>query len=818
MMTEAGMGLLPMLLAVLLASHAMLRLASAMPWSDAAVRASFPVFFGLALAPFLVGFLSVLALGMLSGASHNTHFLFIYGMLAVINAVVFRVSVKKAGDATGSFDLLERSACAVLVFMVVILLFNASFYPLMQNDPLEYATVGRAFFETRMLDIYPLVEPHEVASGFYGPWTHPPLYVASIYSTYLMQGQADTPGLMRLIAPWYAMGAAGLIYAIGHLTSRRVGLLSVLFFAPTPLLFLGVESASIDVIPILGFLLIVASIVGLGKGLKPALWQGLALGVALWTHSQAILFIPLAGVILLLVHGLSAWRALLKQYSIMLLVGLAIAIWPYLHNYAVLGTFVSDNPIIFALPSLDWPSYFRFNRGVSSAAAIIQYGVLKGWFAYDSYALLFWLMTPAFIFYILRILRERLLLPLLLQGNGTLSQLMPWVSAGIILTYLGGVVVSVLLGIDLMIRNERYMLIIVPFVALLSGWFIDALLQLHFQRRLWRMLRRIALMGMFLVIIAQLILFIFFRLEGATLHATLVGTHAEKLLLRPEYRTIAYLREHTPPDAVVLSLKPADMYYAHRRMISYLDPRLVDFYQTTDPKKAVSLLKALHITYVHLPNYSLPPFYNSSLQLILADPTLSTLIYNAAGHQIYRLEPSGTLSGRPRDLIKENPWVRSQQWIIAGRKTLRRMPILRGPFDIHTPSVAQMPLKLFQRDVSHALIVGEENRPETYIPVASHQCYVASFLLSGFGSVEIWMRSYDKNGQLVTRNPNGNPRKLIASIVLDNKEESQVLKKTFCTLPKMTSLRLELEHYGNSVLQVHQATLQHLQLKRVPYE
>ena len=57
----------------------------------------------------------------------------------------------------------EYLLSGLLVLWLVLLLINSIFIPLMQNDPLEYATVARLLYETRELGSYPAINPEPVS-------------------------------------------------------------------------------------------------------------------------------------------------------------------------------------------------------------------------------------------------------------------------------------------------------------------------------------------------------------------------------------------------------------------------------------------------------------------------------------------------------------------------------------------------------------------------------------------------------------------------------------------------------------------------------
>ena len=173
-----------------------------------------------------------------SGAGHAFHLGVVFaGLLLLCSTVAFSRPLTEL-ERSGShlpIGLWEWVFGGLLAVWVIALLVNTAFLPLIQNDSLEYATVGRLLFESRDLSTYPAIHPELSRSGFYGPWTHPPLYVALIYLMYIFQGHAEIPGLMLWIAPWFALAGTGLVFAFGNLTSRVTGILSALVFISVPL-------------------------------------------------------------------------------------------------------------------------------------------------------------------------------------------------------------------------------------------------------------------------------------------------------------------------------------------------------------------------------------------------------------------------------------------------------------------------------------------------------------------------------------------------------------------------------------------------------
>jgi hypothetical protein len=78
-------------------------------------------------------------------------------------------------------------------------------------------------------------------------------------------------------------------------------------------------------------------------------------------------------------------------------------------------------------------------------------------------------------------------------------------------------------------------------------------------------------------------------------------------------------------------------YYAERRFISDLDPRLVSFYKADNKLTAVTQLRELRVTYIYYPPWSWPTINGSLIKAITDDATLSTLVLEKFGFKVYRL-------------------------------------------------------------------------------------------------------------------------------------------------------------------------------------
>ncbi len=807
------------LLALLaLASAAGATVAARMPWSNAARSLGLDIAVGFGLGPFLSGLLAIGALGFLPGAPHGLHLALVLSGLTLITALAVkrkRHCARRAFPAPQTNDGSAQWAFTLLIAAwTSALLAGTILTPLTQNDALEYATVGRILFETRALSGSPPITPDANSTGFYHPWTHPPLYVALIYLANLLQGHADSPGLLRMIAPWCALAAMFVVHRLGSRMGRIAGAGATILLISTPLFFLGATGALIDALPILGVALILAVVTGIEAtpAVRGAL-TGMVLGAALWTHSQAVLLLPLTAVAIALYRGLSNRRSLLLELVATLGTSVTIGCWPYLRNMALLGSLVSDNPAVFALPQQAWTEYFPITRGVEHVGAIIQYGVLKGLFALETYSLTFWAMLLGAIQY------------LAIHGRSDTagdsgrdpadSSAIIRASLAMVGCYVAGIIASVLVGLDIMIKNERYILIVLPAVALVFAFALrdrssafDVAAGIPVRPTMRDGKGRRILIGAFLSVAAlQLVGLSGYLLMGGALSAGAFDLAPEsRLRNRPDYSAARYLAEATDSSALVLTLKPADMYYSGRKMVSYLDPRLLPFYGENDPGKAAMLLRALGITHVHVPSYHLPSVYNSALQKILRDPRLSTLGFSAAGYQVYALKPSDLFDGATTNLTPGPiEWRRSENLILGGRKAFRTVTLDTRALEPGKGSSGGLPLGFLDRDLSITL---------TSAPIAIEPDgeYGIDLDVAGHGAVRVSL--IERNGARAPGEIAG-PRvpsrtTPIGDFFLSQTQSERSIAYRLRIGAATNEVILVLEHFGHSRLEIRHAALVHL--------
>lgn len=807
---------------VVIASYCGLLISGLLPWRLSARIRPLMVAFGFALGPFLSGLISVLALVVLPGASHFFHAAFVFFVLTLLAYGLRKVRSDRLAQIRDLLSLVRSASkqSGFLLFLlslwVLAMVFNALALPLIQNDSLEYMLVARDIYDARSLENYPALST-DTRSGFFGPWTHPSLYVSLIYLASIFQGSAELPFCARLLAPWFALSALMLVFALGAIRSAIVAVLASLLFIGAPLLFLGADSALMDSLPVAGLLLSLTVLVGcdVRRAVKFGLAVGLTLGLSLWTHSQSVIFpfliFPLAGAY----FARKSVRSVDVAISFGAAVGsmLLVGAWPYVANYRTFGSFISDNPAVFAIESLDWVGYFSMARGIHSISEKIQYGLFKGFFATESYGLVFWIAIPVILYF-----ARKSLCSLAFWRSKLLQQNEVVVSLGVLGVYHAGVVASILVGTDLMIKNERYFLVILGPVALLAATTLG-----HIFGRVdlkSRLLKYAVISVLFLQFAG--VEFVY-RLRPYTVTAEdqrgwsknrdlspLWFEHMYwRLLLRwPQMRVIDYLNQSTRKHENVLTFRPADFFYSKGKMISFLDPRIVPLYSLRDEESLLSGLLALGITALHVPDYFIPPINNSAVMKLLGRDDLTRLVVSEDGSQLYELLSGSRESQRARKTHflfggAEDQWTEATVLNIGGRKSMSTLSVI----DSIKPGSDRF--NLFHREISNLSYPGDGalNRPHTSsrlvtVPSGAEEVSLELDLL-GTGFVRVWLLQFDELGvPLRNLSPNSNYRIRIGEIA--SRGGSNFVRRM--TLDSRARyLRVGVETNGNYLVKVNRA-------------
>lgn len=763
MMEVSLLNILAFVGTVLISTLLGVRLSTLLPWNTSLNKKNMSFAFGATLAPFICGILSIAVLTLMPGATWTSHAMVIFGIMIFLLALLqWRSKQRPDLILTSRFTVQLDALLIAYVFLGALLIFDSLTLPLTQNDALEYATIGREIFHSRTLSQYPLIDTVHSLSGFYAPWTHPPLYVAQIYFSQILQGHALFPGLMRLLTPWMLISTSILLGALTG-DNKTWGRLTSLLFITIPLLFLGANSSLIDTLPIAGTSLVFAAILALEDSPRKWIFVGALIGITLWSHSQSILLLPLfLGLVVLDKAFQKKWLACISTSAIVAASSLLLGIWPYLKNFRIFGSFISDSPPVVNLSSLRWDEYFFIARGIDTTTAQIQYGLFKGWFNIASYGFIFWLSLLGMGFVLHKNRQKKISLLL--------------ASSLLILAYHGGVLLSILLGLNIMIKNDRYLLLISPFLSITAGYALYQLLEIY--------KRKTVFYNFCLIVLASI-----FTLHGLILHKYRINSfnspfipiedHHALLKKRPEYEIIFALKEKSSPQSLVFTTKPADLYYSERRMLTHTDPLLIPFYEASNAEDGLLILKNLGVTHIHQPDFLLPSITHSVMLDILSNPSMSSLIASNDGHQIYELTPQSTKQIDKTVLFPiEKPWEKTVSIDFGGVKSFASLSLKKEFFT----NDSQQTSSLFQKELKTTI-----HSPTVDIANKKAQEIYLNISLTGQGYIKIW----------ISENNNGTEEKvLLGDLTLSG--EKFVFKRRQKIYPTTESFHLVIDHFGKS--------------------
>ena len=367
---------------VLISTVSCFYLLSSFRWPTFAIYCKLDKVLSCLLAPFLFGFVIVIFLFLFPGFELAAVRIFLCLIFSLISAFYIYLNRARLFSIVAKFSLSNspwplRNTILSLYLLVLFAISLLIVYKtgLIQNDSLEYMIVAREIANTGGISIYPLVDAASSQSGFYAPMTHPPIYVSLLYFFGANNSVDQVPIIgQRMVSLWFFYSSC---FALFSLTSQRNvfrGLLSILLLVSMPLAFLGATASLIDPLFISSTAILVLLVVSFPVSAIKSSWLlvGIALGLSLWSHSQSILLLPIFAATFFIFNGVMN----LKNSALVLLKIIILAVViispAYINSTLSLGSPVSDNPPVFALASLEWSTWFEFNRGLYTNISKLQ--------------------------------------------------------------------------------------------------------------------------------------------------------------------------------------------------------------------------------------------------------------------------------------------------------------------------------------------------------------------------------------------------------------------------------------------------------------
>lgn len=362
------------------------------------------------------------------------------------------------------------AVAAFLVFGLGGLFALSSVVPVNANDPLEYFRLARDLAETRNGWIYPTTDS-AATNGFSARWTHPPGYINLLTYSYLLQGTGDTSLVARFVAPYFAFALTILVVAFGGFRRKVSGLLTALFLLSTPLFYGLVVQYHIDPSRIAAFTAAIAAtwIAAKSPTVSLGLLAGIACGASMFSHSIGILTLPIA----LPIYFLMARRSSIVTHTLilmqMIVVPFLMLVLNYSINLSVFGSPIADSVEIWTYPELGVEHARLVTRMMETPVDQLMNGALAGFRKPDLFGPFYFVFVLALCVWTwgtrnawmrpIRTMREQSWRK---DGDPAIIALL------VVLGYTGIMVLTLVAGTDLAVKNARYILTMQPFILIFS--------------------------------------------------------------------------------------------------------------------------------------------------------------------------------------------------------------------------------------------------------------------------------------------------------------------------------------------------------------
>ena len=442
-----------------------------------------PIILGISLivGPLLFSWLLGL---MFQFMPHWPRELYLYGsLLPFLPFVLFgfiNLNRDAFGFVKGWFSLSRASRFHVVVGAVIILLLVISlggmltantFTPLYGNDALEYSRLAAYIATERSTLNYPLIN-NELTNGFIVGSSHPLGYVNLLAYGYLLQGNIESSGITRFIAPYFAFALTILLIGFAGYGRKLPGILTAFFLLTTPMFYSLIVQCHIDPTRIAAFTAAIASIWVLSQTPKfrTAIMAGLACGCSMFVHSIGILTLPIAiPIYVILVKG---GRFFGHLSNIATVFGLSIMMLTmrYAINIKIFGSIVGDQTEVWTYPELGVDEARLVARYMESPLDRIVNGALMGFINTSYFGSFYIIMTGALALWVFKS-RNSWKSPFksLKKQVWRHSNDPVYAALLVVLGYMGIMFLTLMMGTDLAVKNPRYILTLQPFVIMVAA-------------------------------------------------------------------------------------------------------------------------------------------------------------------------------------------------------------------------------------------------------------------------------------------------------------------------------------------------------------
>lgn len=510
-----------------------------------------------------------------------------------------------------------------LLGLLALILLQALTMPMMENDSIEYLAVAKHIFERGTLSAYPLTEAN--AQGLYMPASHPPAYHVLLSWGYAWFGTTAFIHV-RLLAV-FVLAAFAMLFAYGFRDGPRGSVLvAMVLLLCTPLFVSMVIGYHVDSIRLLAFLAAALTVARLIEHptARKAILAGFGIALAAFAHSIGVLAIAFGGLAWLVLGPkgrFTDWRTPLIVGAVVLVVGG----WHYLKNIAIFGVPLHDSLPIWEMPEIDFATELRYRRDLFTLSDRLAFGVFRGFSELPLFGLLFWLTLGAIWFAWKRWDR--------VPSAGKVA--IVWTSG-----YFAVALVTALLGSELVIKNARYAMTMVPIAVLLVSPMIASLM----KRLRWN---TGLVLTLILLLPGWMVIQSLWRVSHFAARTDIYTVGERAPIYRsndrfPGAAAFRYLERNLKPGEKTFVFRQPDFsLYGTGNWLDNFDERLKDFYRLKDVEAGVAWLRAQGVRYLLLPGYFFPTVSQTIVDDIIGDEQWTELVITARGYSLYRLREHG---------------------------------------------------------------------------------------------------------------------------------------------------------------------------------
>ena len=374
-------------------------------------------------------------------------------------------------------DVVRLLAIVFVVGVFLVIARAALEIPLVANDPLEYFYVARHVFALQnLLDVYPLIDPN-IAGGFYGPWTHPPGFVLMIAWGFVVQGNAEIAGAAKLVDVYSFLTLILLVYTWAGGLIRYRGVVAALLVLITPILLGETLDTHVDVPRIAMWTAVFCMLAYWFKqsSLANTVALGVLVGLSMFVHSIGLMFWPIFAGLLLLVRGMSYPSRLIQAVLLTFVATLMVAP-DYWQNYYHFGRLIGDSAPLWEIPRFKLNEFLNEQRAIASLHGKLERGILDQLTVFGIYGYAALAAAVSGVFYGLTILVAGRFRPFKILRHITISDLIHVLLLSCT-GFVGIIVLSIILDMNLVIKNARYLATMIAVYAIVAALAGDTILR-----------------------------------------------------------------------------------------------------------------------------------------------------------------------------------------------------------------------------------------------------------------------------------------------------------------------------------------------------